>query len=145
MSDQEQIVINSFRDHYDSFPKGKIVKSESPDFIIQDGPKKKTGVELVQLLPPPEHHYSMVGILKPRYAYEQLMMTILLKNRKRHLYNHPYLQSIWLLIHIDYMDDKGSVNMENQIEKWTFPSDFDQVFLFDLFENKTYRIATGKV
>jgi len=81
--EQEFIVIKSFRDHYPDFPRGKIIKSESPDFIVQNGPKNKIGIELVQLLPPPEHHYSMAGILKPKYAYEQLLMTTILKENKR--------------------------------------------------------------
>ena len=85
-TDHELIIIKSFKEHYPEFPHGKVIKSESPDFIIQDGPKKKIGIELVQLLPPPEHHYSMAGILKPKYAYEQLMMTILLKENKRKSY-----------------------------------------------------------
>ncbi len=139
--EQELIVIESFKDHYPDFPKGKIIKSESPDFIIQNGPKNKIGIELVQLLPPPKHHYSMVGVLKPKYAYEQLMMTIFLKNHKRPLYNDPHFQSIWLVIHIDYMDGTDSFNLNNQIEKWSFPHDFDKVFLYDLFSQSTFAIS----
>ena len=48
--EQEFIVIKSFKDHYPDFPKGRIIKSESPDFIVRNGPKYKIGIELVQLI-----------------------------------------------------------------------------------------------
>lgn len=137
---QEIIVIKSFKDHYPDFPAGEIIKHESPDFIIQDGPKKKIGIELVQLLPPPEHHYSMAGIMKPKYAYEQLMMTILLKNKKRKLYNNPHFNKIWLLIHFDYLDGGDNFNLKNRIEKWSFTNSFDRVFIYNLFTCNTYEI-----
>ena len=132
-TDQELIVIRSFKDNYPDFPYGKIIKSESPDFIIIDGPKNKIGIELVQLLPPPEHHYSMAGIMKPKYAYEQLMMTVILKEGKRKLYEKPHFQQLWLIIHFDYLDGTDGYNLSNHLEKWQFPNGFDRVFLFDLF------------
>ena len=135
--EEEGIILRSFINHYPDFPKGKVIESESPDFIIQDGPKTKSGIELVQLLTPPEHHYSMAGILKPKYAYEQLMMTILLKEKKRKSYNNPLFQRIWLIIHFDYLDSE-SFNLKNQLDKWHFTNGFDRVFLFDLFKSKVF-------
>lgn len=138
--DHELIIISTFRDHYPDFPKGKIINSESPDFIVQEGPKNKIGIELVQLLPPPEHHYSMVGILKPKYAYEQLMMTILLKENKRKSYMNTGIQELWLIVHMDYLDGAENFNLNNQIIKWNFPNGFKNLFLFDLFTSKVYQI-----
>ena len=76
--EEEGIILRSFINHYPDFPKGKVIESESPDFIIQDGPKTKIGIELVQLLTPPEHHYSMAGILKPKYPLTSPVTFILL-------------------------------------------------------------------
>ena len=139
--DQEVLIIKSFREHYEEFPEGRIVSSESPDFIVKNGPRIKTGIELVQVLPPPEHHYSMAGILKPRFAYEQLMMTINLKEGKRKSYNNPEIRSMWLIIHMDYFDGPNSFNLNNQLDKWHFPNGFDRLFLFDLFTSKIYRFS----
>ena len=136
--DHELIIVKSFRDNYKEFPKGRISESETPDFIIASGPKAKTGIELVQLLPPPEHHYAMAGILKPKYAYEQLLMTIILKENKRRSYSNPALMAIWLIIHFDYLDGADSFNLNNQIDKWHFSNGFDRVFLYDLFTNNIY-------
>ncbi len=134
----EHIVIRLFKKNYPDFPEGQIIKSESPDFIIQNGPKKKIGIELVQLLPPPGHHYSMAGIMKPKYAYEQLLMTIMLKENKRRYYENPDFIELWLLIHFEYLDGPESFNLRNQTEKWSFPNGFDRVFVFDLFTGQAY-------
>jgi len=136
--EHEIIVMRSFRDNYPDFPKGRLIKSESPDFVLNKGPKSKIGIELVQLLPPPEHHYSMAGIMKPKYAYEQLLMTVMLKEKKRKNYNDSRLGQVWLIIHFDYLDDAESFNLHNQVGKWYFPNGFDRVFLFNLFVNKVY-------
>ncbi len=138
MIEHEKIILDIFKKHCQSFPPGKVHKSESPDFIIQDGPKKKTGIELVQLLPAADHHYSQAGILKPKFSFEQINMTLLLKEKKRLSYQHPTIQSLWLLIHFDYLDSSGSFNLKNHIDKWHFTFGFDQVWMIDLFENTLY-------
>ena len=136
--ERELFIIEIFRDNFTGFPEGKIIKSESPDFIIRRGPKSMIGIELVQLLPPPEHHYSYAGILKPRYSYEQLLMTIRLKENKRKNYSNPRFNELWLLIHFEYLEGSDSFNLNNQLEKWHFSNGFDRVFLFDLFNSKVY-------
>lgn len=47
----ELLLINYLRSSYSDFPKGKIVSSESPDFIVKTKPAKKIGIELVRLAP----------------------------------------------------------------------------------------------
>ena len=47
----ELLLINYLRSSYPDFPKGKIVSSESPDFIVKSKPAKKIGIELVRLAP----------------------------------------------------------------------------------------------
>lgn len=47
----ELLLINYLRSSYSDFPKGKIVSSESPDFIVKSKPAKKIGIELVRLAP----------------------------------------------------------------------------------------------
>lgn len=45
---EEKYVLEQFKSCYKSFPKGKIQKSEKPDFLIQTA-KKKIGIELTEI------------------------------------------------------------------------------------------------
>ncbi|QIA09582.1 hypothetical protein [Draconibacterium halophilum] len=47
----EILLVNYFRDQYPDFPKGKVVASESPDFVIKMKNKHKLGIELTRLNP----------------------------------------------------------------------------------------------
>lgn len=46
---EERIILKYFTFFYPDFPKGKITESESPDFFISPGPKRKIGLELTRL------------------------------------------------------------------------------------------------
>lgn len=46
---EEKLIMKMFRDAYQDFPKGRLVKSESPDFFLREARKKKTGIELTRL------------------------------------------------------------------------------------------------
>jgi hypothetical protein len=47
----ELLLLEYFRQLCPVFPQGKIIVAESPDFIVDHSPKKKTGIELVRLHP----------------------------------------------------------------------------------------------
>ncbi len=47
----ELLLINYFRRCYTDFPKGNIVASESPDFVVKQKNRKKLGIELTRLHP----------------------------------------------------------------------------------------------
>lgn len=47
----EILLVNYFRNQYPDFPKGKIVASESPDFVIKTKNKQQLGIELTRLNP----------------------------------------------------------------------------------------------
>ena len=44
----EVLLIHYFRECYPDFPKGKIIHSESPDFIVSVEKRNKTGIELTK-------------------------------------------------------------------------------------------------
>ena len=46
----EILLMSYFRECYSGFPKGKVIPSESPDFIVSEN-RKKTGIELTRLNP----------------------------------------------------------------------------------------------
>lgn len=47
----EILLVNYFRNHYPDFPKGKILASESPDFVVKTKSKHQLGIELTRLNP----------------------------------------------------------------------------------------------
>ena len=48
--DEEIMILELFRKSYPEFPKGKLVKSESPDFILQQNyPNQSIGIEVTRL------------------------------------------------------------------------------------------------
>ncbi|MDX9908322.1 MAG: hypothetical protein RBS23_02590, partial [Mariniphaga sp.] len=47
----EVLLIQYFKDCYPDFPKGKIIPSESPDFILTLKSKNSLGIELTRLNP----------------------------------------------------------------------------------------------
>lgn len=47
----EILLINYFRENFSDFPKGKIISSESPDFIVQLKNRHRLGIELTRLNP----------------------------------------------------------------------------------------------
>ncbi len=47
----EVLLMNYFRDCYPEFPKGKVVASESPDFVVKMKNAHKLGIELTRLNP----------------------------------------------------------------------------------------------
>ncbi len=47
----EILLVNYFREQYPDFPKGKVVASESPDFVVKMKNKHKLGIELTRLNP----------------------------------------------------------------------------------------------
>lgn len=46
---EERIILEYFTRAVSDFPKGKIHASESPDFIVASGPKKRIGIEITRL------------------------------------------------------------------------------------------------
>ena len=46
---KEKLIIDQFRQDFPEFPKGRLVASESPDFILRISPKHAIGIELVRV------------------------------------------------------------------------------------------------
>lgn len=124
--DEEIFILDYFSKHFNDFPKGKVTKSESPDFIIQQTRKRTIGIELTRLDP-------VASSLKEKIEY-----TLKNKNEKIGIYQTKKFNDIWLIIYTDFIEDSKSYNIHNKIDSWKFSSKFDKVFLFDLFEKKTF-------
>ena len=120
---EEWTVIRYFREQYASFPKGKLVKSESPDFILKLNRKKRIGIELTRL----DHAGS---------GAELLAELLYKKEDKLRLYKKRLLSEYWLVIFTE------STDLEEILEcAGRQTSSFDKVFIFELFSGKVAEIA----
>ena len=117
--EKEWLVMQYFREKYAGFPKGKLSKSESPDFIIKHGRKKRIGVELTQL--------DFCHKDGQENGSKQLSDLLNRKEDKLRIYRKKWLNEYWLLITIENIDsiDTGLNNIH-------LDSKFAKVFLFDL-------------
>lgn len=125
--EEEKLVMAMFRKHYPEFPKGKLLVSESPDFILRQSRKKNIGIELTRL-----DGFS-------DNLFDRLKTSIDRKETKLKNYRRAKFSALWLIIYTDDISGRKSVNLQNAMDTWMFPSSFDEVFLYDLFDNKVFR------
>lgn len=124
---EEKLVMHYFRDNYNEFPRGKLVNSESPDFILKINPKKSFGIELTRL----PNSGDLV---------EALSEIIEKKEQKIYLYQGQGFVQIWLLIYADDLMKSIKYNIQNKLAKLVFPTSFDKILLFDLFEKRIFQL-----
>lgn len=143
---EEMLIMEYFRNEYKEFPKGKLMKSESPDFVLRVSPKNAIGIELTKLHGPTVNkhktHYpcKIAGYNAPEFNRENLDYTINAKNEKLAYYQKKRLNQLWLLITADLEESPVNYNMGNKLEKWSFFSGFQKVFLFELKTRKVFEL-----
>jgi hypothetical protein len=146
---EEMLIIEQFRNSYAGFPKGKLIKSESPDFIVKKTVKTSVGIELTKLHGPKVHkfktHYPSVinGYQPPELNRENIEFTIQAKNEKLYIYQQKKLYQLWLLITADMDKNLVSFNLSNKLEIWNFFSGFEKVFLFELKSRKVFELKVS--
>jgi hypothetical protein len=143
---EELLIIEQFRNEFKEFPKGKLQKSESPDFILRVSPKNTIGIELTKLHGPTvnkfkTHYPSKInGYTAPEFNRENLEFTINAKNEKRAYYQKKSLNQLWLLITADLEERPVNYNLGNKLQTWSFLSGFQKVFLFELKARKVFEL-----
>ena len=145
--EEEKLIIELFRQEYDLFPKGKLNKTESPDFMLRNTQKIATGIELTKLHGPnhdkQQTHFSRGDstYIPPEPSYENIEYTIRSKEEKLYLYRRKKPSQIWLIITADMTDSPVSYNIANKLENWKFNSEFNKVFLFELAGRKVFELV----
>lgn len=143
---EEEFIIELFRNEYSDFPKGKLLKTESPDFILKENPKTSIGIELTKLHGPSTRkenvHYTdkIRGFRSPEFTRENIEYTINAKHEKLHIYQHKMLNQIWLLITADLNESPVSFNLTNKLENWNFFSGFHKIFLFEMKSRTVFEL-----
>ena len=136
---QESIIIRNFRKHFPGFPKGKLIKSESPDFILKTSPRHSIGIELTSF---PSASYRITKDSMPLFL-TGLQTSISKKEEKLKSYRKQLADKYWLIIYADNIIAQG-IHLNNHLEKITVSSEFDRVFLFDLFEGTIRELKNEK-
>lgn len=143
---EELLIMEQFRNEFNEFPKGKLQKSESPDFILSVSPKNAIGIELTKLHGSKVYKYKthyprkINGYSAPEFNRENLEYTIDAKNRKLAYYQKKKLNQIWLLITTDLEESPSNYNLGNKLQNWNFLSGFQKIFLFELKAGKVFEL-----
>jgi hypothetical protein len=137
--DEEIMILELFRKSYAVFPKGKLVKSESPDFILNLSPRKSIGIEITRL------HDGSISKNNPGFPVAELTQrnienTINHKEEKLPLYQKKKISECWLIIATDYIQLPKGKNIPALIEKWKFNTGYQKIFLIDLFNPKIHQL-----
>jgi len=143
---EELSIMEQFRIEFKDFPKGKLVKSESPDFILKVNTKTSIGIELTKLhgatVRKLKTHFprKINGYQPPEFNRENIEFTIQAKNEKLPIYQQKRLNQLWLLITADLEESPVSFNLQNKLDNWRFDSGFRRIFLFELKNGKVYEL-----
>jgi len=143
---EELLIMEQFRNEFKAFPKGKLQKSESPDFILRVSPKNAIGIELTKLHGPTVNKYKthypskINGYTAPEFNRENLEFTIAAKNEKLAYYQEKKLNQFWLLITADLEESPVYYNLGNKLQNWSFLSGFHKLFLLELKARKVFEL-----
>jgi len=138
-TEQEWIIMRYFSENFREFPKGKLVKGESPDFQLWISPKRFIGIEITQV-----HQAALDNsgqcVLLHESAVFQIRESIQSKEEKIHLYRtgHPY--KLWLIIFADYSEPDTLARVAYEYPESRIESSFDKVFLFDLDSHQVFQL-----
>ncbi len=128
-------MLDRFRELCPDFPLGKIVKSEAPDFIIKNGRKHATGIELTSL---PKAFYEISPLIRDPFISD-LEKAISSKINKLRSYQKNRFHEYWLVIHVESLT-LNLANFEKLLEHVAQDKGFDRVFLIALFEGKVWEL-----
>jgi hypothetical protein len=129
---EERIIVELFRDAFGDFPKGILNNTESPDFILSLGPRKKIGIELTRL------HVHPAG--SDPFSFENISACLQQKEEKLSLYRRKKLYEYWLVLASRDPAYKPASNIHNNLLAWKFSSGFTRIFLFCILTGKIYEL-----
>jgi len=116
-------------------PKGKIVKSESPDFVVHYSRKHKAGIEITQWMA----NSGTDDNFLPKFNPSEILSIIHSKQEKLPLYRKQLLNRTILII----------VLLRDGFQPFTFPQNmsywipsvlFDELYILDYDLNRLYRM-----
>ena len=128
--EHESHIFQLFKNLIDDFPSGKVVQTESPDFLVRLNRRKVIGIELTELHG--QEFYDNLGhFTHPELLFQDLENTITAKEEKIYLYQKVKPVELWLLIHIRSFQNKLNFSYRNKLDCWNINSSFDRIFLLE--------------
>lgn len=134
---RERQFLDQFIILYEDFPPGKIISSESPDFVIQRSVKNRIGIEITQY----EIFDSEIHPLNNQQfvEHESLLKLIIQKNDKLAHYQKKWLNAYWLLLVINASQSKSMLRLsEGLIDQCRLVASFDRIFILDMQQKRLY-------
>lgn len=134
---QEWLVMRYFRQNYPDLPKGKLEKSESPDFRLWTTLRSFIGIEITQA-----HQTGQLnaqGILHYETVLMQIHESVKTKESKLRLYRSGKPLEVWLIIYADYSESGAFEKVKKEFLGNVLETSFDKVFLFDLDSQQTFQ------
>jgi len=116
-------------------PKGRIIKSESPDFIIQNSRKRKVGIEITRWI---ANAYMVDGSIE-KFKPSEIIPIIDKKQNKISIY-HKLRFTRTILIVVLLRDGFHPFVLPQNMSHWIPSVLFDELYLLDFQLRRLYRI-----
>lgn len=141
---EERFYLDLFRKLESDFPKGKVLASESPDFLIKT--KHSTvGIEITRLLPLYVNEDSFNATNSQQKSWlvgpHTIQMILDKKEEKLGLYRSKKLKACWLLIVLPSLSVAEACELSSQTFHFMYHTNFDRVFLLLVDQKKLMVIA----
>jgi hypothetical protein len=127
---------------YPGFPRGRIVQSESPDFLVYTTPRRKIGIELTRLTRNSDTTFTGEDHFHPGFSMEAIQELIRNKEAKMELYRKNGVEGVWLVILVERFSQSPSFNLRNHVDHWDLSTLFKVVLILDLSIPAVYEIKT---
>jgi hypothetical protein len=118
---QETIILDRFKKYYPGFPKGQVIKSESPDFMLMSCNKPVIGIELTSL---PSASYDL-GNGSDEGFIDDMVHSISKKQLKLKSYRKKLADAYWLIIYADSIEMNG-FSLNGQLDSSILINGFDR-------------------
>jgi hypothetical protein len=139
---EEKAVLELFASLCADFPKGKLQQDESPDFVVQQGQGRKTGIELTKLFFT-DGSPGQPSINRPVLSPAQVQDAIERKNNKYGHYLKKRLDEIWLILLLGFEIHAKHHQIDERVYTQAFDSRFHRLFLLDVIRKKLVELGRG--
>jgi hypothetical protein len=125
---------------YPGFPQGRILSSESPDFLIYRTMRRITGIELTRFTRNTGYGHTGKDHFQPEFSIESLQTLIRKKEAKMTQYLSKGVEGIWLVILVDAFSHPSGFNIHNHLERMNPDTAFRAILVFDISLQKVYEL-----
>lgn len=145
----ETEILQRFRNAWKEFPAGRIVKSESPDFILRTSRKHSIGIEITRIdTPASGKQFNNFGAndsssknpggsgTTPFITWKFLESTVQRKEKKLWLYRKQMCDAYWLIITARSDEERQEPRLSQSTLAGQFDTGFHKVFLFLMNDEK---------